>query len=307
MPLPNEHSCRILDPAGFQKGSFRRIKESSAGKTLWMIIGHLKGKTKTTLQAYRYPKDGWSAAQARTHCKDHKGSFTAAGETDSMPQIDARTDKNAPANDGRERRFIADCELRVLDADEAANSPGKLVGYAAVFDSLSEKIFGFYEKIAKGAFADSLKRGDDVRALVEHEGGLSTLGRTSAETLELKEDSHGLYATIFPPDTQAGRDVVKLVKRGDLTQMSFGFRVPKGGDDWIDGKDGDADVRILTKVDLFDVSVVAIPAYSDTDVTVASRSREAWLRCRTSQTADVTGRWRNIHLTRAKRRLRLGR
>ena len=39
MPLPNEHSCRILDPAGFQKGSFRRIKESSAGKTLWMITG----------------------------------------------------------------------------------------------------------------------------------------------------------------------------------------------------------------------------------------------------------------------------
>ena len=206
-----------------------------------------------------------------------------------------------------ERRFLKDCELRVAEPTGDSKSPGTLTGYAAVFDSLSEKIFGFYEKIAKGAFAESLKRGDDVRAFIEHEGGLNTLGRSTAGTLKIKEDSHGLRSTIVLPNTQAGRDMPELINRGDLTQMSFGFRVPKGGDEWIEGKNGDADVRILTQVDLFDVSVVALPAYPETDVQVASRSRATWRESKTVRIAQVQSRWKAIHLTQAKRRIRLGR
>jgi len=74
MPYPNEHACRVRDPGGFQKGSFRRIKRGD----LSIIIGRPKGKTTTTAQSYRYPKGGWTASRARAHCKKAGGSFAAA-------------------------------------------------------------------------------------------------------------------------------------------------------------------------------------------------------------------------------------
>jgi hypothetical protein len=76
MPYPNEHSCRIREPGEFEDGSFRRIK---SGK-LSIIIGKLKGKPSTTTQAYRYPKDTWSAEAARAHCKAQGGRFEAASQ-----------------------------------------------------------------------------------------------------------------------------------------------------------------------------------------------------------------------------------
>jgi hypothetical protein len=74
MPFENEHSCRIAEPSEFKKGSFRRIKEGN----LSIIIGKKHGKTTTSTQAFRYPKDKYTEAQARAHCKKNKGRFEAA-------------------------------------------------------------------------------------------------------------------------------------------------------------------------------------------------------------------------------------
>lgn len=74
MPFPNEHACRLRDPGDFQPDSFRRMKQGR----LSIIVGRLKGKTTTTAQAYRYPKDEWSADAARKHCSEAGGSFEAA-------------------------------------------------------------------------------------------------------------------------------------------------------------------------------------------------------------------------------------
>ena len=71
-----------------------------------------------------------------------------------------------------------------------------------------------------------------------------------------------------PPDTQAGRDAVTLIRGGFVNQMSFAFRVPKGdGDEWKAGKDGRS-LRTLKEVDLHDgdVAVVSYPAYPTTSV-----------------------------------------
>ena len=74
MPYPNEHACRIRPPGEFQPKSFRRIK---SGK-LHIIIGRLKGSTKTTTQTFRYPTDDWTVSEARAHCKEHDGTFEPA-------------------------------------------------------------------------------------------------------------------------------------------------------------------------------------------------------------------------------------
>lgn len=73
MPYPNEHACRLRDPDDFQSGSFRRTKRKHDDKSYFVISGRLKGEETMTEQAYRYPKDMWSADEARTHCRSHDG------------------------------------------------------------------------------------------------------------------------------------------------------------------------------------------------------------------------------------------
>ena len=133
----------------------------------------------------------------------------------------------------------------------------KLTGYAAVFNELSQVIFGmFRERIERGAFAGTLS--DDIRALWNHDTGLP-LGRTKAGTLKLDEDAHGLRVEI----TQAGRDAVESIKRGDVDQMSFGFDVLE--DSWDKDADGMV-IRTLRKIKLYEVSPVVFPAYPQTSI-----------------------------------------
>lgn len=86
-PYPNEHACRLRDPGQFQADSFRSVVREHEGKKYRVIMGRLRNETTMTEQAYRYPVDTWSAAEARSHCKSHDGSFEAArrGFDDDLP------------------------------------------------------------------------------------------------------------------------------------------------------------------------------------------------------------------------------
>ncbi len=178
-----------------------------------------------------------------------------------------------------EKRVVKIGQLRV---HRGADGKAKLEGYAAVFDSMSEDL-GFREIIRPGAFTNTLKRGDDVRALIDHDPS-KPLGRLKAGTLRLEEDSRGLKATIFPPDTTYARDVITSIERGDVDQMSFGFRTVR--DQWRT-EDGQ-DIRELLEADLDDVSIVTFPAYPDT--TIALRGRSKWREKRqvTAESFEVT-------------------
>lgn len=158
-------------------------------------------------------------------------------------------------------------EIEVREAD--ADGP-LIVGYAAVFNQLSENLGGFRERIAPGAFRESLAAGDDVRALWEHDPQY-VLGRNVAGTLTLAEDRQGLRVAIRPPATTWAADLMTSMRRGDVNQMSFGFSVPKGGDSWemVDG----TQIRTLKRVRLADVSVVAYPAYPTTSAEARARAQ----------------------------------
>ncbi len=139
-----------------------------------------------------------------------------------------------------------------------------LEGYAALFGA-EARIGSFSETIRAGAFAKSLERRGDVLALVDHDS-TRVLARTRSGTLRLAEDMRGLAFALDVPDTQAGRDVLALAERGDLGGMSFGFRVPAGGDVW------SGEARELVAVDLFEISVVqAFPAYDGTIINARAR------------------------------------
>jgi len=144
--------------------------------------------------------------------------------------------------------------------EERDSSPPKIVGYAAVFNQLSEDLGGFREKISPGAFRKTIQEAD-IRALWNHDSNY-VLGRNKSGTLKLEEDSHGLRIEITPPETTWAKDLITSMKRGDVDQMSFGFRTIK--DRW--ENDGGRNIRTLLEVELFDVSPVTYPSYPQTEV-----------------------------------------
>lgn len=170
---------------------------------------------------------------------------------------------------GYEQRRFELTELRAATEDNVR----KIVGHAAVFDIEGDGGW-FRERIAPGAFAETIER-DDIRALFNHDPNI-VLGRNKAGTLRLREDDRGLWIEILPPDTQAARDLMISIERGDVSQQSFGFVTLD--DAWERDLDGGKDLRVLKKVRLFDVSPVTFPFYGDTDV--ALRSHEAWTKTR---------------------------
>ena len=162
-----------------------------------------------------------------------------------------------------------DLEIRQFDCSELRaerNEAGETIvrGYAAVFDQLSEDLGGFKEKINNRAFDKVLD--NDVVALLNHDNNI-VFGRTSSGTLKLSVDERGLVSEITMPNTQAAKDTIELMERGDISKMSFGFYVDK--DKW--EEDSTGFVREVNEVKiLIDVSLVTRPAYPQTSAAVRS-------------------------------------
>jgi HK97 family phage prohead protease len=159
-------------------------------------------------------------------------------------------------------------ETRTLTLrSEDIKADEKIVAKIASFDSRSQNLGGFYEKISPGAFKKTIQE-SDIRALLNHDSNY-VLGRVKSGTITLEEREDGLYMNCTPPDTQWARDLMVSIGRGDIDQCSFGFRVIK---DSYNEENGDI-VRSLHEVELFDVSVVTYPAYLNTSAFVRSFNR----------------------------------
>lgn len=150
------------------------------------------------------------------------------------------------------KAIIEKREFRMENAEYEGNT---IRGYAAVYNSDSEWMGGFYEQIATGAFDEVMD--NDTRAYFNHDENL-LLGRVSSGTLRLGSDERGLYYEVDLPNTSYANDLVELMKRGDVNQSSFAFLIDR--DRW-EERDGKT-YRIIEKVSrLLDVSPVAQPAY----------------------------------------------
>lgn len=191
-------------------------------------------------------------------------------------------------------------ELRTFTLDRSVSrADGGTVrfrGHAAVFGQkawIGPPARGFWEEIVPGAFNRALEE-DDVRLLLEHDPRW-ILGRTGADTLRLGIDKRGLTVDADFPNTTYANDAAESLDRGDLSQMSFAFDVRRDergdpiGHDVIEQKDGTM-LRRLTDLQLFDVSIVAYPAYEGTDA--ALRAVEA-----------RRDEYRTIHLATLRNRL----
>mgnify|MGYP004644048747 FL=1 len=151
----------------------------------------------------------------------------------------------------------------------AADGNLYIEGYFATFTGEYRMLDKAVERIDREAFDGTL--GDDIRALVNHDTTI-VLGRTTSGTLTLRVDDIGLWGSILV--NQADQDAMNAyerVKRGDVSQCSFGFDTlseeteirPDGTTVWT-----------LKKVKLYEVSVVTFPAYEDTMVEARRKDLE---------------------------------
>lgn len=165
-------------------------------------------------------------------------------------------------------------EIRMQNAEIRASEDGtlKVSGYVNKTEQLSNVLGStkkFVEKIAKGAFQRAIQNTKrDIDFLAEHNDKL-ILASTRNGSLELKEDDQGLFmsATIAP--TSWGKDTYTLIKAGIYRNMSFGFRTIK--DKWKLLENGLYE-RTIEELELFEVSVVKDPAYSQS--TISARGIE---------------------------------
>jgi uncharacterized protein len=186
----------------------------------------------------------------------------AQGVVDRLEAENERSTKGDSLSKLETREVEHELELREDD-----NGGMHLEGYAALFNSRSENLGGFTETIAPGAFSRSLKSRNDIKLLWNHDTS-AVMGSTRAGTLTLTEDARGLRVSAELPNTTYGRDAKELIKRGDVSGFSFGFSIPgKGGDDW----NAEGTERTLKSVRLHEVSLVAFPAYPETNGTATVR------------------------------------
>lgn len=178
--------------------------------------------------------------------------------------LDAEADSRSKMKKIERRTFT----VRDIEARQSDDGEMRLAGYAAVFNESSVPL-PFRETIAPGAFRKTLSETPDVRMLINHEG--LPVARSKNGTLSLYEDEKGLRFDAQIADTTEGRDLYKLVERGDVDQMSFAFRVIR--QKWSE----DRSRRVLTELSLADgdVSVVTYPAYPTTSVEAREALRNA--------------------------------
>lgn len=176
--------------------------------------------------------------------------------------------------------------LLVEDAPEAelvietrANGREAIRGLAIPYNRLSVDLGGFRERIMPGAFDKILARQrgkQEILSYFNHDANW-LLGRESAGTLEITSDERGISYIVEPPDTQAGRDVMALVRSRNLRGSSFAFTVSQKGERFTTDENGKAIREVVEASGLYEMGPVVTPAYSSTSVAVALRSYQQWL------------------------------
>ena len=141
-------------------------------------------------------------------------------------------------------------------------------GYFAVFNSNYDLGMGMSESIAPGAFTNTLA--DDIRALVNHDTTL-VLGRTTAHTLEVRQDEHGLWGKVkINPNDQDAMNLYARVQRGDVSQCSIGFDILDEETEYR----GEETHWTIRDIKLYEVSACTFPAYKETAINARAKDRD---------------------------------
>ena len=168
----------------------------------------------------------------------------------------------------REVRFLP-MEIR---AEQNEEKGAVIEGYPIVFNQETD-MGDWREVIDAGSVGDgSILR--DVALMVGHDFGMIPLAHSRRNnensTMQLTPDDYGVHmrAVLDPDHNPRASEAYSAVTRGDMTGMSFAFIVNE--EKWED-LDTDKPLRRITGLrNIFEVSLVAFPAYPGTSVQAAS-------------------------------------
>ena len=156
-------------------------------------------------------------------------------------------------------------ELRIAPREDGAEPSFFVEGYAATFQPyvlMTVDDVDYSERIAPDAFEGADL--SDVVFRVDHTGRV--YARTSAGTVELWTDEHGLGNRTYLGKTQRAQDVFYDIEAGNYPQMSFAFTVAE------DHYDKATHTRVIDRIaKVFDVSPVSFPANPTTELSVSTR------------------------------------
>ncbi len=162
-------------------------------------------------------------------------------------------------------------EVRNLN-DQFDLNERSVKGYAILFNHESRNLGEFTEIIKEGAINLDILNRSDIKVYLDHnrEKGILARSKQGTGSLTYTIDERGVIYSFDAPDTALGNEVVEGLKRGDYNESSFAFTVEK--DSWEKKEDGSY-LRYIHQIkEIFDFSIVADGAYSDTYVSMAKRS-----------------------------------
>ena len=163
-------------------------------------------------------------------------------------------------------REYRNMEMRIVPIEEGEEPSFFVEGYASTFDTYkmftSDEGIDYYERIDPAAFDEADL--SDVVFRVDHQG--SVYARTSAGSLSVWTDDHGLANKTDLSRTQRARELYADIEAGNYPTMSFAFTVAA------DHYERSTHTRVIDRVaKVFDVSPVSFPANPNTELSVATR------------------------------------
>lgn len=158
--------------------------------------------------------------------------------------------------------------IEVRSIEIRANVEDRTIkGTAIVFNSDSENLGGFVERISPEAITIEFLDRNDIVMLYNHnqDSGVLARSKNGKGTLKYSVDERGVNFEFEAKNTALGNEVLEGIRNGDYSQCSFAFRVAEGGDKW-ENRDG-MYLRTINKMEMIrDFSVVTFPAYQATSV-----------------------------------------
>ena len=166
----------------------------------------------------------------------------------------------------RDREY-REMELKIAERNDNEEKSYMVEGYASTFEPYSMGSYEgieVFERIDPKAFDDADM--SDVVFRIDHVG--SVYARTSAGTINLWVDEHGLGQKTDLSKTQKARELYEDIKAGNYPKMSFAFTVAEDGDHY----DKATHTRVIDRIaKVFDVSPVSFPANPTTELSVSTR------------------------------------
>lgn len=192
--------------------------------------------------------------------------------------------------ENREFRQVKDYEIRQIQDSNTT----EIDGYIAKFDSPTELFEGFYEKIDRGAFDNTLKDSHQIFLLYHHDWS-KPLASTRTGTLTLEVDNVGLrFNATINDNLSYGKDAIELIKQGLIQGCSFGFSCVRESNEY--NSNDDSIMRTLLEVQLYEGSILCIPQYEDTTVYARCKEIAEEERNKLEQQKDLEIRKRKLEI-----------